>query len=53
MDKGFFNGLFDFNKDGKLDPLERAMDFGAFVNLMENEATDKKSDDAQKDAKGK
>ena len=30
MDKGFFGGLFNFNHDGKLDPMERTMDFMAF-----------------------
>ena len=39
MDKGFFGGLFDFNHDGKLDPMERAMDFMAFDKMM-NESTD-------------
>lgn len=37
MDKGFFGGLFDFNHDGKLDSMERAMDFMAF-NEMVNES---------------
>lgn len=34
MDKGFFGGLFDFNHDGELDPMERAMDFMAFDEMM-------------------
>ncbi len=40
---GFFGGLFDFDGDGKLDSMEQAMDFAAFVELMEdsdNESTD-------------
>jgi hypothetical protein len=40
-DKGFFNGLFDFNNDGKLDAFERAADFAAFQELVsDNEETD-------------
>lgn len=35
MDKGFFNGLFDFDGDGKLNFEERAMDIMAFNDLME------------------
>ena len=35
MDKGFFNGLFDFDGDGKLNFEERAMDIMAFNYLME------------------
>lgn len=44
MDKGFFGGLFDFNHDGKLDPMERAMDFMAFDKMM-NESTDSLDDE--------
>ena len=36
MDKGFFGGLFDFNRDGELDPMERAMDFMAFDEMMKD-----------------
>ena len=36
MDKGFFGGLFDFNHDGELDPMERAMDFMAFDEMMKD-----------------
>lgn len=40
MDKGFFGGLFDFNRDGELDPMERAMDFMAFEEMTkETEST--------------
>lgn len=42
FDKGFFGGLFDLDGDGKLDGMERAFDFAAFVQLMEdNEAKEK------------
>ena len=36
-DKGFFNGLFDLNNDGKLDAFERAADFAAFQELTSND----------------
>jgi len=36
MDKGFFGGLFDFNHDGELDPMERAMDFMTFDEMMKD-----------------
>lgn len=35
-DKGFFGGIFDFNNDGKLDALERAADFGMFMNMVDS-----------------
>lgn len=34
MDKGFFGNLFDFDHDGKLDTFEKAADFMAFTELM-------------------
>lgn len=37
--KGFFGGLFDFNRDGKLNSAEQAADFGAFMSFMEDEET--------------
>ncbi len=43
FDDGFLGGLFDFDGDGKLDSMEQAMDFAAFVELMEdsdNESAD-------------
>ncbi len=46
FDKGFFGGLFDFNGDGKLDTLEKAADFAAFMNLVES---GKKSSDEGED----
>jgi len=45
FEKGFFGGLFDFDGDGKLDDFERAVDFGAFMNLMENEKEDDLDED--------
>jgi len=40
MSKGFFGSLFDFNRDGKLDSFERAMDVMAFTELLEDEEDD-------------
>jgi len=36
FDKGIFGDLFDFNNDGKLDDLERAADFGMFMNMIDS-----------------
>lgn len=45
FDKGFFNGLFDFNRDGKLDAFERAADFAAFQEIMNGkDASDEVTD---------
>lgn len=40
FDKGFFDGMFDFNDDGKLDSLERAADFGMFMNMIDSAPKD-------------
>ena len=34
MGDGIFGSLFDFNGDGKLDALERGMEFMAFQQIM-------------------
>jgi len=39
-DKGFFGGIFDFNNDGKFDGLERAADFGMFMNMVDSAKED-------------
>lgn len=44
-DEGFFGGLFDFNGDGKLDSFERAADFAAFAELMDEAERDEADDD--------
>ncbi|MDY6017606.1 MAG: hypothetical protein SPI97_08330 [Oscillospiraceae bacterium] len=44
-DKGFFGGLFDFNGDGKLDSFERAADFAAFAELMDEAERNEAADD--------
>ena len=48
MDRGFFGDLFDFNHDGELDPMERAMDFMAFEEMTsEDESIDDDIDDIE------
>ena len=36
-DDGFFGKAFDFDHDGHLDPLERAADFGMFMEMIEED----------------
>ena len=33
---GLFGGLFDFNHDGKLDGFERAAEFGAIMDILDD-----------------
>lgn len=42
MGDGFFNGLFDFDGDGKLNFGERAMDIMVFNDLMKWTEEDEK-----------
>lgn len=42
--KGFFASLFDLDGDGKLDSFEEAMDFAAFMELMEEDEEEGKDD---------
>ena len=42
---GIFGDLFDFNKDGKFDALEKAAEFAAFMNLIESEEDEGNSED--------
>ena len=37
MTGGFFGKIFDFDGDGKLNPMERAMDFMAFNEMTKEE----------------
>ena len=37
---GIFGNLFDLNHDGKMDTLEKAMEFSAFMHMVES--TEKK-----------
>ncbi len=41
---GLFGNLFDFNGDGKLDSLEQATEFAAFMNLIDSEEKDNEDD---------
>ena len=34
FEDGLFGGMFDFNNDGELDAVERATEFGAFMDLV-------------------
>lgn len=45
FEKGIFNGLFDLDGDGKLDNLERALDFAVFVDLVENDKKENNEDE--------
>ena len=45
MEKGFFGSMFDFNNDGKLDAVERSIDFAAFVDLMESDSESEEYDE--------
>ena len=47
--KGFFGDLFDFNKNGKLDPAEQAMDFMAFNQVMNDINKTKDADNDNND----
>ena len=44
---GLFGDLFDFNGDGRLDSLESAVEFNAFMNLIDSdeESTEDDTDD--------
>ena len=37
---GLFGNLFDFNNDGKLDTIEKAAEFGAFMQMIDSEEQD-------------
>lgn len=41
---GLFGDLFDFNSDGRLDSLEQAAEFTAFMNLLDSEKEDNEDD---------
>ena len=41
---GLFGGLFDFNHDGKLDGMERAVDFAAFTTMVDSMDDNKKTE---------
>ena len=51
---GLFGDLFDFNGDGRLDTLEQATEFTAFMNLLDSEEEENNEDTTKgdKDNKG-
>lgn len=44
FEDGLFGGMFDFNNDGELDAVERATEFGAFMDLAGEDEDDDSSD---------
>ncbi len=46
---GLFGDLFDFNGDGKLDSLEQATEFSAFMNLLDSEEEENSEDDTDEE----
>lgn len=44
MIKGLFGGMFDFNRDGKVDSFEKAAEI-AFLNNMLNDGNDDSEDE--------
>lgn len=42
---GILGNTFDLNCDGQLDRFEKAIEFGAFMNLIESEENDDKDED--------
>ena len=47
---GLFGDLFDFNGDGRLDTLEQATEFTAFMNLIDSEE-EENEDNSEKNFK--
>ena len=43
---GLFNGLFDFDHDGKLDSFEQAAEFSAFESMMDEDERREALEDA-------
>ena len=46
---GLFGDLFDFNGDGRLDSLEQAAEFTAFMNLLDSEKEENSEDNIDKE----
>ena len=44
MGDGIFGSMFDFNRDGTLDALERAVEFQFFDEILSEENEDSLSD---------
>lgn len=47
MAGGIFGNMFDLNRDGKLDAMERAMDFMLFEELTKQEEKDEEETDEE------
>lgn len=47
MAGGIFGNMFDLNRDGKLDSIERAMDYMLFDEMIQE---DERSEDAESDS---
>lgn len=45
FDDGFFGNLFDMDGDGRLDDFEKAMDLGAFIEMMSDEDEEESDED--------
>ena len=43
---GFFDKIFDFNQDGKLNTFERATQFATFASIMDDEERREAIEDA-------
>lgn len=44
---GLFGDLFDFNGDVRLDSLESAVEFNAFMNLIDSEEEENNEDNIE------
>ncbi len=42
---GLFGNSFDFNRDGRLDSLERAVEFNTFRNLIDSDEENDEEDE--------
>ena len=49
MSKGIFGSMFDFNRDGKLDAIERAAEFQFFNDVVLKE----RESDTEDEGRGK
>ena len=49
MRKGLFGGMFDFNRDGKIDSIERAAEIAFLNDMMNQEENDSSYDDGDID----
>ncbi len=47
--KGIFGNLFDFNRDGKMSPLETAMELALLAEMMKEDSEDENSDEEEEE----